>query len=105
MSLRQVLLPEAAEELLEAAEWYEERRLGLGAEFVGAVEKAMASASGSPKAAAIWPGSPRHRSRVMDRFPYVLVYEVRSEAIEFVAVAHTSREPGYWLRRIGDSQR
>lgn len=103
MSLRRVLLPEAAEELLEAAEWYEERRPGLGAEFVGAVEKAMAAAAASPMAAAMWPGSTRYRRRIMDKFPYVLVFEVRSEAVEFVAIAHTSRKPGYWLRRIEPS--
>jgi toxin ParE1/3/4 len=99
MSLRQVLLPEAAEELLEAAEWYEARRPGLGAEFVGAVEYAMNAAANAPLAAAGWPGSKRHRRRVMERFPYILVYELRGDTIEFVAIAHTSREPGYWLKR------
>lgn len=96
MILRRVLLPEAAEELLEAAEWYEDRRPGLGAEFVGAVEHAMNAAASAPLTVAAWPGSKRHRGRVMERFPYILVYEV---LIEFVATAHTSREPGYWLKR------
>ncbi len=104
MSLRQVLLPEAAEELLEASEWYEDRRPGLGAEFVGAVEHAMNAAANAPLAAAAWPGSRRHRRRVMERFPYILVYELRDDAIEFVAVAHTSREPGYWLKRSAGSR-
>lgn len=35
----------------------------------------------------------------MERFPYILIYEVRLDAIEFVAIARTSREPGYWLKR------
>ncbi len=91
MSLRQALLPEAAEEPLEAAEWYESGRLGLGAEFVGAVEHAMSAAVSMPLAAAPWPGS--------KRFPYILICEVRVDVIEFVAIAHTSREPGYWLKR------
>jgi plasmid stabilization system protein ParE len=99
MSLRQVLLPEAAEELLEAAEWYESGRPGLGAEFVGAVEHAMSAAASMPLAAAPWPGSTRFRRRVMERFPYILIYQVRSNTIEYVAIAHTSREPGYWLKR------
>jgi hypothetical protein len=89
MSLRQVLLP-------EAAEWYESGRPGLGSEFVGAVD-AMSAAASTPLAAAPWPGSKRFRRRVMERFPYILIYEVRPDAIEFVA--HTSRVPGYWLRR------
>ena len=99
MTLRRIVLPEAAEELLQAAEWYEDRRPGLGVEFLGAAEKAMDAAASSPLAAAIWPNSARHRRRVMGKFPYVMVYEVRPDAIEFVAIAHTSREPGYWLKR------
>lgn len=99
MRLRRVLLPEAAEELLEAARWYESRRPGLGVEFIGVVEAAMEAVAMAPLAAAVWSGSTRHRRRVMERFPYVLVYEVRPSAIEFVAIAHGRREPGYWLGR------
>jgi len=99
MTLRVVLLPEAAEEMLEAAEWYEARCPGLGAEFVGAVESAMAATASTPLAAAAWPGSARYRRRAMERFPYLLVYEIRPDAIEFVAIAHGSRRPGYWLTR------
>ena len=50
MSIRRVLLPEAAEELLGAAEWYEARRPGLGVEFVGAIEVAMTAVESSPSA-------------------------------------------------------
>ena len=41
MSPRRELLPEALAELMQAAEWYEDRRLGLGEEFLGAAEQAM----------------------------------------------------------------
>jgi len=47
----------------------------------------------------VWPNDRRFRRHVLRRFPYVLVYELRSESIEFVAIAHTSRAPGYWLGR------
>jgi hypothetical protein len=57
MSIRRVLLPEAAEELLGAAEWYEACRVGLGVEFVGAIEVAMTAVESSPLAGAAWPGS------------------------------------------------
>ena len=100
MSPRRELLPEALAELMQAAEWYEDRRLGLGEEFLGAAEQAMDAVAAAPLASAAWPGSVRHRRRLMKNFPYFLVYEVRSDAIEFVAIAHTKREPGYWLERI-----
>lgn len=60
----------------------------------------MDAVATAPLASATWPGSARHRRRVMKKFPYILVYEVRDDAIEFVAIAHTKREPGYWLERI-----
>ena len=60
----------------------------------------MVAVLAEPLAAPVWSGSPRHRRRFMTRFPYILVYEVRAESIEFVAVAHTRRDPGYWLDRI-----
>ena len=100
MSLRRVVLPEAAEELVVAVAWYEEHRHGLGAEFFGAVDAGMARVCSAPLAAAAWSDLPRYRRLVLQRFPYVLVYDVRGEEVEFVAVAHTSRKPGYWADRI-----
>ena len=85
---------------MQPAEWYEDRRLGLGEEFLGAVEQAMDGVAAAPMASTAWPGSVRHRRRVMKNLPYILAYEIRPDAIEFVAIAHTKREPGYWLERI-----
>ena len=47
----------------------------------------MNAVESSPLAGAAWPGSARYRRWAMDRFPFILVYEIRSEAIEFVAIA------------------
>ncbi len=33
------------------------------------------------------------------QFPYTLVYRVQGEVITVIAVAHQSREPGYWANR------
>lgn len=33
--------PEASEELLEASEWYEAEQIGLGEDFLSAVEKTV----------------------------------------------------------------
>ena len=75
MTLGRVLLPEAAEEFMEAAEWYQDRRAGLGAEVVSAVDRAIDMAADAPLAAASWLASARHRRWVLDSFPYVLVYD------------------------------
>ena len=39
------------------------------------------------------------RTWPLKRFPYTLVYRVAGETITVIAVAHQSREPGYWERR------
>jgi plasmid stabilization system protein ParE len=99
VSLRRIVLPEIAEEIAEAVRWYENRDVGLGVEFLACVEQAMDRVAKAPEAAAVWPNDRRFRRHVLPRVPYVLVYELRAESIEFVAVAHTSRPPGYWLSR------
>ena len=41
------------------------------------------------------------REATLRRYPYDLVYRVETNGtILIVAVAHSSREPGYWLDRI-----
>ena len=47
--IRSVALRRAAQrEFEEGALWYEERRLGLGAEFVAEIESAIGLVSGEP---------------------------------------------------------
>ena len=69
MRLRRFVLPEAADELVDAVAWYEERRPGLGAEFFGVVDAGMALACASPLVAAAWPGLACYRRLVLRRFP------------------------------------
>jgi plasmid stabilization system protein ParE len=37
---------------------------------------------------------------VIGRYPYVIFYEDEPERVHILAVAHTSRRPGYWKTRI-----
>jgi plasmid stabilization system protein ParE len=96
-----IVLPEAEDEIREAMLWYEARRSGLGMEFLGVVEDAMARVTSTPRQWPQWNDDPRYRRMVLRRFPYLLFYEIRGDTVEFVAVAHTRRRPGYWLARLG----
>jgi len=40
------------------------------------------------------------RRALVPRFPYIVVFEAREEEIVIVAVAHASRDPGYWEHRL-----
>ena len=99
MSRLVTVLPEAEDEMLAAMRWYEGRRPGLGLEFLGAIEHVLARIASGPEQFALWPGDDRYRRAVLDRFPYLVVFEIRTEAIEVVAVAHARRDAGYWRER------
>lgn len=39
------------------------------------------------------------RRMLLARFPYLIFYAVADGSVEVHAIAHTSRRPGYWLKR------
>jgi toxin ParE1/3/4 len=45
------------------------------------------------------PAYPGVRTWALKRFPYTLAYRVYGQLITVLAVAHQSREPGYWEGR------
>ena len=89
----------ASLELAEAVRWYDERRSGWGGRLFDAVVSTFGLIESYPQT-----GSPR-RGRVPARqlkvrgFPYVVAYRIRPNDVYVVAVAHTSRRPGYWKER------
>ena len=93
------VLPEAEAELQSAATWYEEKRRGLGIEFVAIVDQAFQSILENPEGCPIWRDNRPYRKRPLKRFPYILFFRFDSVTVEIVAVAHAKRRPGYWLDR------
>lgn len=103
MSGRVRVDPRAADELEEAADWYDRQRAGLGRELVLEVRAAVRSLARSPRA-----GSPVdvvdtalgvRRVRVR-RFPYQVVYVTHDDDIVVIAVGHGRRSPAYWAGRV-----
>lgn len=95
--------PEASEELFEAANWYEDRRAGLGFDFLAAVDRTVALVRRWPHAAPAatdFPIGAVIRRAPIGRFPYRLVYLQVQVEIRVLAVAHEARRPGYWLARF-----
>ena len=86
----------ASAEIADAVRWYEQKRTGLGGEFFDAVTYAIELLHTRPEI-----GTPAGRTRAwpLARFPYRLVYRVRDDDIYIVAIAHTSKRPGYWKNR------
>lgn len=94
---------EAAEELDAAATWYEVRRPNLGIDFIAAVREALRRIAASPRACPLAGGVPIHlgvRKLSLRRFPYAIVFVELDDELRVLAIAHGSREPGYWRTRL-----
>jgi len=100
--MRTRLLREAEDELREAMLYYEERQAGLGADFHERVAETIRAIGEDPLRYPVYEGKRLRLEfrRVLVRgFPYIVVYQVREGEALIVAVAHTSRDPGYWENR------
>lgn len=95
-----VIHPGALEELVETAEFYDERRKGLGDEFLAAVEDAFDQVFENPETGFAFEDLAR-MCRVK-RFPFGVVFIHERNVISIVAVAHLSRRPGFWADRINE---
>ncbi|MFS8086195.1 MAG: type II toxin-antitoxin system RelE/ParE family toxin [Acidobacteriota bacterium] len=90
-------LDAADAEFQGAVDYYNNQHPGLGFEFSDEVRDAVARIKNYPKA---WtPLSKRTRRCQVHRFPYSIVYELRSDLIVIVAIQHHSRKPQNWRRR------
>ncbi|MEP6655371.1 MAG: type II toxin-antitoxin system RelE/ParE family toxin [Myxococcales bacterium] len=93
------LSPGAESDIDHAIAWYNLRREDLGFEFWIEVRGMFESIRMNPEVGALWRPPEPFRKRVLSRFPFVVFYTVRPEAIVVEAVAHGARRPGYWLSR------
>lgn len=84
-------------ELLEAAEYFDRKRPGLGTSFIDAVEACVAGIMEFPQAGARLEKGVRRR--VVARFPYGVLYAVKPDQIRVLAVMHAKRRPMYWSDR------
>ncbi len=97
MTLRVVFRRVAKSEFEDAAVWYDDRRLGLGDEFVHEIEQAVAKAAAAPRRYPVVFGDIRRT--VARRFPFSVYFRVREDALVVLAVFHGRRNPAIWQRR------
>lgn len=92
------VLPAVVEELREAATFYAERAdQTLGLALVSEFERALNFLSLNPEIGAVWRGNARRFT--LRRFPYNLVYRIKSDELQVIALAHQRRRPRYWQSR------
>jgi toxin ParE1/3/4 len=91
------LLPEAEEDLDDAATFLDERLSGLGDRFLASVEMSLRRLAENPYVGPLVQHDVR-KLRVR-RFPYNLIYRIQPARVIVLAVAHHRRRPEYWRDR------
>ncbi len=94
-----VLHPEARRDYRVAVGWYQQRSPAVARRFVAEVGRVVDQIGAHPERFG-WHDED-FRAASVSRFPFLLIFRVQTTGkVLVVAVAHTSREPGYWRDRI-----
>jgi hypothetical protein len=96
MNIRFLLL--AQQEVDEAVAWFDKNADGKGEDFLDELDRVVRLAKAYPLA---FPEiEPQIRRCLFARFPCSLVYGIDQQTIVAIAVAHSHREPRYWVGRL-----
>ena len=93
--------PDFFDDLVQAIDWYNEKRVGLGGKFYKSVKKQTTQLSTQALLFAI-----RYcdiRCMNIEKFPYMVHYRVdeQSNTVKVEALFHTSLDPNIWDERTG----
>ena len=91
MSYKLEMRPLAAIEVIEAHDWYELQREGLGLEFLDELERFYTKLLRSPHDYSYYDDPVREGK--IGRFPYTVVFEITDKSIVVYSVFMTSRDP------------
>lgn len=97
MTVEVRLRPEAEQDLLEAALWYETNEPGLGGQFLDQVQATLRAIAEQPGAYAALHNSVRRA--LVRRFPFGVFYQIDNGGVVVIAILHGSRHPRSWTRR------
>ena len=89
--------PAAAADIEETYLWYQRQRVGLGEEFLAAVDAILCDISAHPKTHPVIHRETRRA--LLRRFPYAIFYRLYGETIIVVACMHGRRDPKRWKGR------
>ncbi len=88
----------AKREVLDAIDYYNEQRPGLGIELAREIRLTTRRIKEHPFA---WIKIDENiRCCPANRFPYSLLYQIINKVIVIIALMHHKRNPDYWLDRL-----
>ena len=88
----------AKAEYEDAVEYYDIELPGLGIRFKNEIKRALRTIKKFPKIGMIEEGDIRRY--ILHKFPFKILYSFEKDYIYIIAVAHTHREPMYWINRV-----
>ena len=94
------LEPSAKKDIKESVKYYEERKEGLGGEFIDEVNLKIQEIVEKPEKYAIYYKEVRKAS--LKRFPFNIIYAIKDAFISIIGVWHKSRDPNQLEKRIDD---
>lgn len=102
MNWQVVARPQAESDVVEAADWYDTQRPGLGDEFVEEILEVFDALETNPLLNCRRHPIKNIRWRYPRRFPYHVVYEVIEEnrLVIIAAVIHAARHDRVWRERV-----
>jgi hypothetical protein len=90
--------PRANAELDEAIRYYETCQRGLGLDLAKEVYLAIRRACEYPEA---WSAMSQNTRRcLVNRFPYGVIFQIKSGMLRIIAIANLHRRPDYWTDRV-----
>ena len=96
MSWHVSIRPAAKADLQQARDWYEQRREGLGDEFLIAVAETIIKLEESPQKFSIY--YREFRRALVDRFPYKIFFTLEADAVIIFRILHAARNHARQLR-------
>jgi toxin ParE1/3/4 len=90
--------PAAEQDLVDAVNYYDRQRQGLGDEFLDRVRDTFALVRKNPFLSA--KSYKEVRQTVIPHFPFVVSFLIEGDCIVIIAVHHGHRDPKTWQSRI-----
>lgn len=98
MSLPLAFHPDVQGEVDAVHDWYEKQRVGLGADFLRALDDVFLQLSATPMVHGMIYQDVR--LALPRRFPYGVYFRVLANRVEVIAVQHSRRDPSSWQSRV-----
>jgi plasmid stabilization system protein ParE len=98
MDYQIIVRPEAKADILDAFNWYQQQRPGLGYDFKLCIDEVMSKLEKNPL---IFKKTYRDiRRAFIKRFPFGIFYLITDNRVIVLSVMHARRDPSNWKTRI-----